>query len=254
MKLTRLWSVVAMLGLLGSTTVLAAQQSADKSGMTSHLHRASEMIGTQVENPQGEDLGKIEEIVIDPIDDTVAYAVLSFGGFLGLGEKYFAIPWNALQHKGEDGETVVLDVDKERLENAPGFNKNDWPDMANRSWGQGIHAYYDQQPYWERRAGMQQETMQSPTSPPSTRSTGAGQQTMTSDAGPQHREALSATVETIDQDSRQLTLTTANGNTVEFKAPEALLQDLQTGDSVEVMIRKKEDPQSQKMGQEKKSQ
>lgn len=253
MKLTRLWSVVAMLGLLGSTTVFAAQQRADESGMTSHLHRASEMIGTQVENLQGESLGKIEEIVIDPIDDTVAYAVLSFGGFLGLGERYFAIPWNALQHKGEDGETVVLDVDKERLENAPGFNKNDWPDMANRSWGKEIHAYYNQQPYWERRAGLQQETTQSPTAP-SMRLPGAGPQTMTPDAGPQQREAVAATVETIDPKSRQLTLVTANGNTVEFKAPEALLQDLQTGDSVEVMIRKKEDHQSQQMGKEKKGQ
>jgi sporulation protein YlmC with PRC-barrel domain/Cu/Ag efflux protein CusF len=211
------------------------------------------MIGTEVENPQGENLGKIEEIVIDPTDNTVAYAVLSFGGFLGLGEKYFAVPWNALQPKGEDGETVVLDVDKERLENAPGFNKNDWPDMANRSWGKEIHAYYGQQPYWERRAGLQQETTQSPTSP-SARSTGAGQQQMlTQGAGQQHRDAVSATVETIDLKSRQLTLMTANGNTVEFKAPEALLKDLQTGDSVEVMIRKKEEHQSQPMGKEKKS-
>jgi sporulation protein YlmC with PRC-barrel domain/Cu/Ag efflux protein CusF len=239
MQFTRLWSIVAVLGLLCTTTVSAAQQRADEPGMTSRLHRASEMIGTEVENPQGENLGKIEEIVIDPVDNSVAYAVLSFGGFLGLGEKYFAIPWRALQHRGEGGETVVLDVDKERLENAPGFNKNDWPDMANRSWGEEIHAYYGQQPYWERRAGMQ--------------STGAGQQTMTQAAGQQPHDAVSATVETIDQNSRQLTLMTADGNTVEFKAPEALLQDLQTGDSVQVMIRKKEDHQSQQTGQDKKS-
>jgi sporulation protein YlmC with PRC-barrel domain len=234
---------MAMLGLLCTPTVFAAQQSADESGMTSPLHRASEMIGTAVENPQGENLGKIEEIVIDPADDSVAYAVLSFGGFLGLGEKYFAVPWNALQHKGEDGAEVVLDVDKERLENAPGFNKNDWPDMANRSWGKEIHAYYGQQPYWERRAGLQQETKPHSMSP-STPSTGAGQQ---------HGDAVSATVETIDQNSQQMTLMTATGNTVKFKAPEALLKDLQAGDSVEVMIRKKEDHQSQPMSKEKTS-
>lgn len=243
MKFTRIWSIVAMLGLLCNTAVFAAQQRADEPGMTSYLHRASQMIGTEVDNPQGENLGKIEEIVIDPADNRVAYAVLSFGGFLGLGEKYFAIPWNALQHKGEDGETMVLDVDKERLENAPGFNKNDWPDMANRSWGKEIHAYYGLQPYWESREGLQQEAKQHLTSP-STQATGDGQQ---------HGNAVSATVETIDQNTRQLTLMTANGKTVEFKAPEALLQDLQTGDNVEVTIRKKEDHQSQQMGKKQKS-
>jgi sporulation protein YlmC with PRC-barrel domain len=247
MKFTRIGAVVTMLVFLCATMVVAAQQSTDEQGMSSRVHRASQMIGAEVENSQGEELGKIEDIVIDPADNRVAYAVLSFGGFLGLGEKYFAIPWNALQHRGEDKDTVVLNVDKERLENAPGFNKNDWPDMANRSWGKEIHAYYGQQPYWVSGEGLRQEAKQHLTSP-STPATGdSQQQTMAQDAGQSSHNAVSATIETIDPDRRQLTLMMANGNTVEFKAPEALLKDLQTGDSVEVTIHKKGEQQSQQM-------
>ncbi len=71
----------------------------------------------------------------------VAYAVLSLGGFLGMGEKLFAVPWSALT-LDTDNKRFVLNVDKDRLESAPGFDKDTWPNMADPSWEQGIQAYY----------------------------------------------------------------------------------------------------------------
>ncbi len=89
------------------------------------------VIGSKVFNTQNEDLGKIEDLVIDAGAGRIAYAVLSFGGFLGMGEKYFAIPWNAFHFNLKDS-VAVLNVDKKLLENAPGFDKDKWPNMRIR--------------------------------------------------------------------------------------------------------------------------
>ncbi|HMB52499.1 MAG TPA: PRC-barrel domain-containing protein [Thermoanaerobaculia bacterium] len=109
---------------------------------------ATTLLGDNVTNPQGEDLGEIKELMIDPQTGHVAYAVLSFGGFLGLGDKLFAIPFSSLNLE-KDKKHFVLDVPKERLKNAPGFDKDDWPNVADRKWGQEIHTYYGVTPYWE---------------------------------------------------------------------------------------------------------
>lgn len=108
----------------------------------------SSIIGEEVRNLAGDDLGKIEDIVFDLQDGRIAYAVLSFGGFLGVGDKLFAIPWSALS-MDPDEKYFVLDVDKKMLRNAPGFDKDNWPDMADRSWGRQIHKYYSRDPYWD---------------------------------------------------------------------------------------------------------
>lgn len=109
---------------------------------------ATTMIGDSVTNRSGEDLGKIEELMIDLGRGSVAYAVLSFGGVLGMGDKLFAIPFQALKLDA-DHECFVLDVDKEKLKNAPGFDKDHWPSTADRTWGSQIHSYYGYRPYWE---------------------------------------------------------------------------------------------------------
>jgi hypothetical protein len=85
--------------------------------------------------------------MIDVPSGRVAYAVLSSGGFLGIGDKLFAIPWQALT-LDTDNECFVLDVDKERLENAPGFDKDHWPSMADQRWASDLHTYYGTRPYW----------------------------------------------------------------------------------------------------------
>lgn len=108
---------------------------------------ASTMKGDEVVNPTGEDLGEIEEIMIDVDSGRIAYAVLSFGGFLGMGEKLFAIPWAAL-HLDQEREGFQLNVEAERLENAPGFDDDDWPEFADEAWARDIHDYYGYEPYW----------------------------------------------------------------------------------------------------------
>ncbi|MEZ4599813.1 MAG: PRC-barrel domain-containing protein [Syntrophotaleaceae bacterium] len=105
---------------------------------------ASTLIGDKVVNLQGEDLGKIEELMIDTDTGNVNYAVLSFGGFLGLGDKLFAIPFESLQLDPEH-KRFVLDESKEHLKNAPGFDKHDWPVMS-QEWGEEIHRYYNVSP------------------------------------------------------------------------------------------------------------
>ena len=103
--------------------------------------------GNTVRNPAGEDLGKIEEIMVDIPAGRIAYAVLSFGGFLGMGNKLFAVPWNALT-LDEVHHEFILNVDKSTLESAPGFDKDNWPDMADPTWGRQIYSYYGISPYW----------------------------------------------------------------------------------------------------------
>lgn len=106
---------------------------------------ASTLAGDRVVNRAGEDLGKIHEIMIDTQSGRVGYAVLSFGGFLGMGDKLFAIPWNQLS-LDEVRKVFVLDVDRAILEKAPGFDKDNWPDMADAAWGADIHRYYGVRP------------------------------------------------------------------------------------------------------------
>jgi len=118
----------------------------DKPGFRRVLS-ASTLSGDRVRNSAGEDLGKIEDLMIDVQSGRIAYAVLSFGGFLGIGDKLFAVPWSALT-VNEQEKLFILDVDRQTLENAPGFDKDNWPDMADPSWGQQIHGHYGQKPYW----------------------------------------------------------------------------------------------------------
>lgn len=110
--------------------------------------KASSIIGTNVVNPEDESLGDIKELVIDPRAGTVAYAVVSFGGFLSMGEKLFAIPFSALEYNAAQKE-YVLDVDKEQLKAAPGFDPDHWPEMSDEKWNRDLSSYYDRAPYWE---------------------------------------------------------------------------------------------------------
>jgi sporulation protein YlmC with PRC-barrel domain len=110
---------------------------------------AKTIIGSTVVNANYEDLGKIEDLVLDADAGRIAYAVLSFGGFLGVGDKYFAIPWNAFKFNLPPENRVVLNVDKKLLETAHGFDKDNWPDVASSDWGQSIYKHYGLTPYWE---------------------------------------------------------------------------------------------------------
>jgi len=108
---------------------------------------AAHLIGDPVVNPKGEDLGKIEDFVIDPTTARIDYAVLSFGGFLGMGDKLFAVPIEAMKLSPEE-KRFILDVDKERLKNAPGFDKDHWPESTDRAFGTKVYNYYGYTPRW----------------------------------------------------------------------------------------------------------
>jgi hypothetical protein len=119
----------------------------DRGRMKPLVLSADTLTGDNVVNPQNEDLWKIEHLMIELETGRVAYAVLSFGGFLGMGDKLFAIPWSALRVDTVKKQ-FVLRVDKEKLERAPGFDKAHWPDMADRTWGAEVYKYYGAKPYW----------------------------------------------------------------------------------------------------------
>lgn len=109
---------------------------------------ASTLKGDKVVNHQGEDLGKIEELMVDLDHGRIAYAFLSFGGFLGMGDKLFAIPWQAFSVDTAQ-KRLILNAKKELLEKATGFDKSNWPNMADPAWGSNLFAYYGYKPYWD---------------------------------------------------------------------------------------------------------
>jgi len=108
---------------------------------------ADTLEGNDVYNSAGDELGSIKDIMIDVPRGRVAYAVLSRGGVLGIGDKLFAIPWAALT-LDTDRKCFVLNVDAETLKNAPGFDKDNWPAMADETWARNLHTYYKQDIYW----------------------------------------------------------------------------------------------------------
>jgi hypothetical protein len=101
----------------------------------------------KVISTEREDLGKFEDLMIDLAEGRIAYAALSFGGFLGMGDKLFAIPWKALTMRVHE-HAFVLDIPKEVLENAVGFDKDNWPATSRESLS-SVYSYYGYQPYWQ---------------------------------------------------------------------------------------------------------
>ncbi|MDP9139208.1 MAG: PRC-barrel domain-containing protein [Pseudomonadota bacterium] len=129
----------------GDTPIIAGMD--DYRGPGPEIMAADTLEGDRVVNIEGEDLGQIRNIMIDVGSGHVAYAVLSVGGILGIGKKLFAVPWSALALNAVD-KCFVLDFDKEHLENAPGFDKDHWPSMADPRFANTIYEYYDTPPYW----------------------------------------------------------------------------------------------------------
>lgn len=126
-------------------------KSYDEEGPGPRLMGANTLQGEDVYSHKDEDLGDIKEIMLDMQTGRVAYAVLSFGGFLGIADKLFAVPWSALKLDTEN-KRFILNVDKERLESAPGFDKDHWPDMADPNWQNMISSYYGTTTYTDTRA------------------------------------------------------------------------------------------------------
>ncbi|MDE1179065.1 PRC-barrel domain-containing protein [Paraburkholderia sp.] len=108
---------------------------------------AATLDGNKVMSSDGEDVGKISDIMLDVRSGRIAYAVLSEGGFLGMGSTLHAIPWTALT-LDTDQKCFHVDILAQRLKDDPGFDKDHWPSMADTQWGLSTHTYYNRQPYW----------------------------------------------------------------------------------------------------------
>jgi sporulation protein YlmC with PRC-barrel domain len=125
--------------LVTSLAVHSAEPPKGKATAGMPVIRANQIAGMKVVNASGEDLGKIEDVVVDIGTGHVRYAAISFGGFLGVGDKLFAIPFKALKLRHNAGDKThhfELNVTKETLERAQGFDKKNWPDFADPRYGE----------------------------------------------------------------------------------------------------------------------
>lgn len=114
---------------------------------TASLISAGKVQGTNVYNTQGESLGEVYDLMIDKRSGKIAYTVMSFGGFLGMGENYHPLPWNTLKYDTRQGGYVV-GLTRQQLEGAPTFARDETPAWGDRGYEQGIHDYYKTPPYW----------------------------------------------------------------------------------------------------------
>ena len=129
------------IAMLVTMAVITAHIPMTEARDKSEVLKVSTVVGMRVQSTEGKKLGDIKDLVIDPADGSIGYAVLDFGGFLGIGDKYFAVPWEALQWT-PDRKAIVLDISKKDLKQAPGFDKNNWPDLGSEEQALVIYEYY----------------------------------------------------------------------------------------------------------------
>ena len=115
---------------------------------TDRLIASNKVEGTAVYNRRGERLGSVYNFMVDKRTGQAEYAVMSFGGFLGIGDSYHPLPWKALTYDTTMGGYVV-DLDRSRLEGAPTYAANENIDWSDRAWGQRVSDYYGTRPYWD---------------------------------------------------------------------------------------------------------
>lgn len=127
---------------------MAGWYSSEKSTEPPLQERVSKIIGARVQNPKGEYLGSVTDLMVNPEDGRIAFAVLSHGGVLGIPMRFAAVPFNALKFNSNKS-IYLLDMSKERMASAPSFDRNHWPDVADKSWGAEIYRFYGVAPYWE---------------------------------------------------------------------------------------------------------
>jgi sporulation protein YlmC with PRC-barrel domain len=126
---------------------MAPTQDELETNETSMLISADKVEGTNVMNPAGEKLGSIEDIMIDKRSGKVAYAVMSFGGFLGFGDRHHPLPWSMLKYD-TNLNGYVVNLDKRILESAPAYGTDERVDLADEEYGRKLHDYYHVPPYW----------------------------------------------------------------------------------------------------------
>jgi sporulation protein YlmC with PRC-barrel domain len=161
-KMKKIMVLVSMIFVLGSLPAasyagwtgrqsehssIPAEHISTKSGESSFEYRASTIIGSWVKSKEGDYLGRITDLMIDPQNGGMALVVLSHGGVLGIPMRFVAVPFHALTSSDEK-HVYLLDMSKEKMAAAPSFAREHWPDVANREWETDIYKYYGQTPQW----------------------------------------------------------------------------------------------------------
>lgn len=111
------------------------------------LIASDRVIGTEVRRPDGSKLGRIERLMLDKASGRVAYAVMSFGGFLGFSEAFYTLPWSVL-HFEPTHEAYVVDITEEQLRAAPERSPEGGDPADERAWEEHVHRHYNAAPYW----------------------------------------------------------------------------------------------------------
>jgi sporulation protein YlmC with PRC-barrel domain len=132
--------MLAMLLVVGVQAQQAQRQFENQSAQRG-LEAASDLIGARIENPQGDNLGSVSDLAVDPQSGQVAYVILSRGGVLGIGAKLYPIPWQAARYNRQN-ERIVVDLSENQLDSAPNFSGDSWPDLASPTWRQRVHSFY----------------------------------------------------------------------------------------------------------------
>lgn len=135
----------ASAGAAGSRAALGRQRP---SGPGQRLMSAGALCGDRVVNRRGELLGTVSELMLDVERGCIAYVVMAYGGFMGMGERLYALPWSALQLDAERGY-LLLDADRSTFDTAPAFDKDHWPSTPDAEWHREVHRHYRSLPYWD---------------------------------------------------------------------------------------------------------
>lgn len=136
-------SFACCLALVVPAIANAADPPANNKILVAKTFRASKLTGLNVRNTQGEKLGTVHDLVVSIDTGKIAYVAMSHGGVLGIGDKLFAVPYSELKFDhGKDEMFFVLNMSKEKLEAAPGFNQSDWPNFADPAWSEKVDSYY----------------------------------------------------------------------------------------------------------------
>lgn len=130
-----------------NTIATVTTTGGDEINETDRLIASDKVEGTAVYNRQEERLGTVHNFMVDKVTGQVAYAVMSFGGFLGMGQSYHPMPWKVLDYDTRLGGYVV-DLDRDKLEKAPSYIASDMPNWSDRTYGNQIDKYYGNPAYW----------------------------------------------------------------------------------------------------------
>lgn len=164
MKISKTWLAAAMaIACAGPLSAQSTSTTLPKDSATQNLHkidsttsghgiRVSKLIGMKIQNSNKDSVGQIKDLVVDPASTRVQYVAVTYGGFLGLGDKLFAVPMHAIQVKQDpdnrDRVVLVLDVTKEQMKGAEGFDEANWPNFADENFAGEIHRRYNVKDNW----------------------------------------------------------------------------------------------------------